>query len=224
MPVSLAMVGPVFGRVTFDWLHDVWHERGLLSGDLGQSILGMMGPAEVSVLRAVWAKDASPPAQAAVPSSADGSDFLSTAAAHVAVDKPIESPAVVNVKVFSPCPAVGGASASSCSTHSDRGFADIGSHNKDMVCPLCELCDDNLQDGLDGTPVRTCEVVICEGCEGGFHVACVQALLPLCCCALVVNHPVHNSVEPQQVRGSRACYRSRYGGTVGPLNCRLPYL
>ena len=35
MQVSLAAVGPVFGRVTFDWLHDVWHELGLLWGITG---------------------------------------------------------------------------------------------------------------------------------------------------------------------------------------------
>ena len=171
MPVSLAMVGPVFGRVTFDWLHDVWHERGLLSRDLGQYMLGMMASAEEPILRAVRTTDAGPPEPAAVPSSADGSDFRCTSATCMAGDKPAESSAEVDTKVFSPCPAVGGASVSSCSTRSDGGFADIGAHNEDVVCPLCELYDDDLRDGPDGTPVGTREVVICEGCQGGFHVA-----------------------------------------------------
>ena len=35
MPVSLAAVGPAFAQVTFDWLHEEWHKRGLLSEDLG---------------------------------------------------------------------------------------------------------------------------------------------------------------------------------------------
>ena len=28
-----------------------------------------------------------------------------------------------------------------CSSCADGGFADIGEHNEDVVCPLCELYD-----------------------------------------------------------------------------------
>ena len=77
------------------------------------------------------------------------------------------------------------------------GFMDIGVHSEDVVCPLCELCDDNLHDGPDGAPVGTCEVVICEGCQGGFHVTCVWVLPSLCWCSQAANHPatVEWSVE-----------------------------
>ena len=156
MPVSLAVVGPVFGRVTFGWVHDAWKECGLLSGELGQWMLSMMDSAEETVLHAVRTTDAGLPELAAAPSSADGSDFLSTAASCVAGGKPIASAAMVDAQVFSPCLAVGGASVSSRSTRSDGGFADIGVHSKDVVCPLCRLCDDDLRDGPDSTSLGTC--------------------------------------------------------------------
>ena len=70
MPVSLAMVGPVFGRVTFGWVHDVWNERGLLLREFGQWMLGMMDSAEEPVLHAVRTTNAGPPEPAAVPSYA----------------------------------------------------------------------------------------------------------------------------------------------------------
>ena len=139
-------------------------------------MLGMMDSAEESVLRAIRIPDAGPPALAAAPSSANGSDFLSAAASCVAGDMPAASAVMVGTMVFCPCLAVDGDSASSCSARSDGGFADIGAHNEDVVCQLCELCDDNLRDGPDGTPIGTREVVICEGCQGGFHVACVRVL------------------------------------------------
>ena len=68
MPVSLAAVGPAFCRVTFDWLRDVWHERGLLSEDPGMRVLGEMKTAGAVTLHVIRTKDASPPEQAAVPS------------------------------------------------------------------------------------------------------------------------------------------------------------
>jgi hypothetical protein len=74
-------------------------------------------------------------------------------------DKPAVSAAMVDAMGFYPCPAVDGASVSSCSAHSDGAFAGIGEHNEDVVCPLCELCDDDLRDGPDGTSVGTREVV-----------------------------------------------------------------
>ena len=81
-----------------------------------------------TVLRPIQVADADPPAPAVKPSSADGSDFLSAAAARTTGGKPAASAAVVDAMVFCPCPAVDGASASSCSARSDRGFADIGEH------------------------------------------------------------------------------------------------
>ena len=172
MPVSLAAVGPAFSRVMFDWLHDEWHERGFLSKKIGMQVLGEMKMADAIALHMIWTKDESPLEQAAAPSLADGSDFLSAASTCVAAGKPPVSAAVVDAKDFSPCPAVGGASASSCSTRSDGGFADIWAHNEDVICPLCELCDDDLRDGPDSASMGVREVVICESCQGGFHVAC----------------------------------------------------
>jgi hypothetical protein len=96
---------------------------------------------------------------------------------------------VVDAMDFCPCPAVDGASALSCSTRSDGGFADIGAHNEDVVCQLCELYDDDLRDGPDGTTVGTREVVLCEGCQGGLHVACVRALQSLRRRGLAANQP-----------------------------------
>lgn len=103
--VSLAAVGPVFGRATFDWLHEVWNERGWLSEDLGRWMLGAMGTADEATLHMIRVKDTGPLAQIAMPSLVDGSDFLSAAATRVAVDKPAELAAAVDVKVFSLCPA-----------------------------------------------------------------------------------------------------------------------
>ena len=114
---------------------------------------------------------------------------LVTAATCAAVDKPAESPAAVDAKVFSPCPAVCGTSVSSSPTPSDGGFADIGVHSEDAVCPLCELCDNDLRDGPNGAPVGTHEVVICEGCQGGFHVMCVRVLPSLCRRGQAASHP-----------------------------------
>jgi hypothetical protein len=36
MPVSLAAVGPAFGRVTFGWMHEIWNERGLMTSEIGR--------------------------------------------------------------------------------------------------------------------------------------------------------------------------------------------
>ena len=80
MPVSLAVVGPAFGRVTFGWMHEVWNERGLVTRKLGKWMLGMIASAGESVLRPLQVADADPPVPAVKPSSADGSDFFSAAA------------------------------------------------------------------------------------------------------------------------------------------------
>ena len=55
---------------------------------------------------------------------------------------------------------------------------------------MCELCDDDLRNGSDGAPVGFCELVVCEGHQGGFHVACVRALLSLRRGSLPDGHPV----------------------------------
>ena len=136
----------------------------------------MMASAGESVLGPVRMADAEPPAPAVAASSADGSDFLSTTTGCMVGGRPAVSAAMADAMVFCLCPATENASASSCSSRSDGGFADIGEHNKDVVCPLCELYDDDLRDGPDSTSVRIREVVICEGCQGGFHVACVRVL------------------------------------------------
>ena len=92
----------------------------------------------------------------------------------------LASAALVDAKVLSPCPAVGGASASSCSARSDGGFADIGAHNEDVACLLCGLYDDDLRDGPDGSPLGSREVVICEGCHARWVSCCMCArALPL---------------------------------------------
>jgi len=189
MPVSLAAVGPAFGRVTFDWMHEIWNERGLVVSGIGRWMLSMMASAGESALRPIRTADAEPPAPAVVASSADGSDFLSTATDRTAGGKPAVSAAVADAMVFCPCPATENASASSCSSRSDGGFADIGEQNEDVICPLCELYDDDLRNGPDGTSVGVREVVICEGCQGGFHVACVRALQSLRRRGLEANHP-----------------------------------
>ena len=83
MPVSLAVVGPAFGCMTFGWVHDVWNECGLLTRGLRQWMLGTLASAGELVLRPIQVADAGPPAPAVKPSSADGSDFLSAAAARM---------------------------------------------------------------------------------------------------------------------------------------------
>ena len=75
---------------------------------------------------------------------------MSATSTCVAAGKPAVSAADVDAEDFSPCLAVGGASAVSCLTRSDGGFAEIGAHNEDVICPLCELCDNDLRDGPDG--------------------------------------------------------------------------
>ena len=96
LPVSLATTGPVFGRVTFDWLHEAWNKCGWLSEDLGLWMLGEMRTVHEAALHMIQVKDASLPAQAAMPSLVDGSDFLSAAATHITVNKPAESAAAVD--------------------------------------------------------------------------------------------------------------------------------
>ena len=88
MPVSLAAVGPAFGQVMFDWLHDEWHERGLLSEELGMWAFDRMKTADAVALHMIRTKDESPAEHAAAPSLADGSDFLSPASTCVAAGKP----------------------------------------------------------------------------------------------------------------------------------------
>ena len=116
-------------------------------------------------------KDGRPARCDAVRSSADGSDFLSAASTRLDAAKTVPSAAHAAAAAFSPCPAAGGASALSCSTRSDGGFAEVGERNEDVICPLCELCDDDLRAGPDGTSVGSREVMMCEGCQGRFHVA-----------------------------------------------------
>ena len=53
MPVPLAAVGPAFGQVTFDWLHDEWHACGLLSEKIGMWVLDKMNTTDaVALMRA----------------------------------------------------------------------------------------------------------------------------------------------------------------------------
>ena len=58
-----------------------------------------------------------------------------------------------------------------------------------MICPLCELCDDDLRNGPDSASVGVREVVICEGYQGDFHVACVRILPSLRRRGQAANHP-----------------------------------
>ena len=159
----------------------------MMSG-LRHWMLSMMALAGELALCLIRTANTEPPAQAVAASSADGSDFLSTATGHMAGNKPATSAAMADAMVFCLCLATENASASSCSSCSDRGFADVSEHNEDVVCLLCELCDDNLCDGPGSMSVRTCEVVICDGCQGGFHVACICALQSLRQHGLEANH------------------------------------
>ena len=109
----------------------------------------------------------------------DGSDFISAASTRPCDAEEGPSAARAAAMDFSLCSASENASTSSHSTRSDCGFGDVGGCNEDLVCPLCELCDDDLHDDPDGESVGLRELVVCEGCQGGFHVACVRALPPL---------------------------------------------
>ena len=56
------------------------------------------------------------------------------------------------------------------------------------------------------------EVVICEGCQGGFHVACIRALPSLRRRNLAANHPA--AVEWSEAGMSRGAGTWRYGACV----------
>ena len=99
------------------------------------------------------------------------------------------SEAQVEALAFSSCTAQAHASASSRSTRSNGGYVDIGVDNEDLVCPLCGLCDDDLHGTAEGLTVSSCELVFCECCQGGFHVACVRVLPLLRRPPLPMGHP-----------------------------------
>ena len=104
---------------------------------------------------------------------------------------------------FSLCAAAEHTPAFSRSSQSDDGYAAIGSNNEDLVCPLCELCDDDLRDDAEGRSVGSRELVVCEGCQSGFHVACVRALPSLRRLPLPAGHPAAvDWTEAHMQRGS----------------------
>ena len=135
-------------------------------------------------LHVIREKDGRPARCDAVRSSADGSDFLSAVSTRLDAARP--RPSVMHAAA-----AAGGAMASSCSTRSDGGFAEVGECNEDVICPLCGLCDDNLRDGPDGASVGVQDVVLCKGCQGGFRVTYMCAMLSesLRRRSLAANHP-----------------------------------
>ena len=61
-------------------------------------------------------------------------------------------------------------------------YADIGAS-------LCGIRDDDLRDTAKGLTVGSRELVVCEGCQGGFHAACVRALPSMRWLPLPAGHP-----------------------------------
>ena len=90
---------------------------------------------------------------------------------------------------LSMCAAGAHAQASSRPTQSDGGFAAVAADNESLACPLCGLCDDDKHTGRDGRDVRSRDLILCEGCQDGFHAACTRALLSLRRLLLPTGHP-----------------------------------
>ena len=119
----------------------------------------------------------------------DGSDYLSAASTKACDDGAGLSAARVEALAFSTCTVGAHAPASSQSTQSDGGYAAVAGRNEGLVCPLCGLCDDDKHTDAEGPTVGWRDLIICEGCQGGFHAACVRALPSLRRPPLPAGHP-----------------------------------
>ena len=188
LPVSMRMVATALAKVTLDWAHTDWNLRGLADTPFGQWAFACLSPSAWDCQLAVEL-DRSPPRVDASQCSVDGLDFLSAASTRACDGGPGLSEAQVEVLAFLSCTAQAHASASSRSTRSDGGYAVIGADNEDLVCPLCGLCDDDLRDTAQGLTIGSRELVVYEGCQGGFHVDCMRAVPSLRRPPLPAGHP-----------------------------------
>ena len=185
--MSVRAVAPALAKATLDWAHTDWNLRGLADTPFGQWAFACLSPSAWDCRLAVEL-DRSPPRADASQCSADGSDFLSAASTRACDGGAGLSEAQVEALAFL-CAAQAHAPGSSRSTQSDGGYADIGADNEDLVCPLCGLCDDDLRVTAEGLTAGSRDLVVCEGCQGGSHAACVRALPSLRRPPLPAGHP-----------------------------------